>query len=55
MNLGSHLEELRRKHQRLSMKVEEAQRSPSVDDLEIKSLKIQKLRVKEEIERLAHA
>lgn len=55
MNLSSHLEELRRKHQRLSTQVEEALRSPSVDDLEIKSLKIQKLRIKEEIERLAHA
>lgn len=55
MSLSSHLEELRRKHQTLSAKVEEAQRSPSTDDLEIKSLKIQKLRIKEEIERIAHA
>lgn len=55
MSLSSHLEELRKKHQLLSEKVDEAQRSLSIDDLEIKSLKIQKLRVKEEIERLAHA
>jgi len=41
MSLSSHLEELRRKHQTLSAQVEEAQRSPSTDDLEIKSLKIQ--------------
>jgi len=55
MSLSSHLEELRRKHRNLSEKVEAAHRSPSTDDLEIKSLKIQKLRVKEEIERIAHA
>lgn len=55
MNLSSRLEELRRKHQRLSDKVEEAQRSPSTDDLEIRSLKVQKLRLKEEIERIVHA
>lgn len=55
MSLSSHLEELRKKHANLSAKVEEAQRSPATDDLEIKSLKIQKLRVKEAIERIAHA
>lgn len=54
MSLSSHLEELRKKHQLLSERVEHAQRSPSTDDLEITTLKKQKLRLKEEIERLVH-
>lgn len=55
MSLSSHLEELRKKHQLLSKQVEDAQRSPSVDDLKITELKKQKLRLKEEIARLAPA
>ena len=54
MSLSSHIAELRRKHEALSEKVEVAQRSPGVDDLEIADLKKQKLRLKEEIERLSH-
>lgn len=53
MNLSSHLQELRKKHQSLSDAVEAAQRSPGVDDLKIASLKKQKLRLKEEITRLS--
>ena len=53
MSLVSHIEELRKKHKRLSDAVEEAQRSPSADDLEIARLKKQKLQIKEEIERLS--
>ncbi len=52
MSLSSHLEELKRKHQDLSNKVEEEQRAPGSSDLEIANLKKQKLRLKEEIERL---
>ena len=52
MTLNSHLQELRKKHQYLSDEVEQAQRSPSADDLTITALKKQKLRLKEEIERL---
>ena len=52
MSLGSHLQELRRRHETLSEKVEEAQRNPAVDALEISALKKQKLRIKEEIARL---
>ncbi len=52
MTLTSHLQELRRKHEALSQKVEEAQRSPGSDDLEIAEMKKQKLRLKEEITRL---
>ncbi len=54
MSLSSHIAELRRKHEHLSEKVEAAQRSPGIDDLQIADLKKQKLRLKEEIERLSH-
>lgn len=53
MSLSSHLEELRRKHQSLSEEVERAQRSPSTSDVHITELKKQKLRLKEEIQRLS--
>ena len=52
MSLSSHLQELRKKHEHLSLEVEEAQRSPGFDDLHITALKKQKLKIKEEIERL---
>lgn len=55
MSLGSHLQELRKKHQHLSEAVEEAQRHPGYDDLAIAEMKKQKLRLKEEISRLAEA
>lgn len=54
MALSSHVQELRRKHQSLSAEVEAAQRSPGSDDLRIAELKKQKLRLKEQIERLSH-
>jgi hypothetical protein len=53
MTMSSHLQELRKKHQTLSEMVEAAQRSPSTDDLAIMELKKQKLRLKEQIERLS--
>ena len=53
MSLTSHLQELRKKHEQLSDKVEAAQRSPGVDDLQVTQLKKEKLRLKEEITRLA--
>lgn len=52
MSLGSHLQELKKKHANLSAKVEESQRNPATDDLTIRALKKEKLRLKEEIERL---
>jgi hypothetical protein len=55
MSLGSHLEELKKRHESLSVEVEEAQRSPGTDDLHITELKKQKLRLKEEIQRLESA
>lgn len=53
MSLSSHLQELRKKHQHLSDEVEEAQRHPAFDDIQLTELKKQKLKVKEEIERLS--
>ncbi len=55
MTLSSHLQELRKKHQNLSRQVEDAQKSPGIDDLQITALKKEKLKLKEEIERLTHA
>lgn len=54
MSLTSHLHELRKKHEALSDQVELEQRSPASDTLHIAELKKQKLKIKEEIERLAH-
>ncbi|MEE9428601.1 MAG: DUF465 domain-containing protein [Paracoccaceae bacterium] len=55
MSLSSHLKELRKKHQNLSDKVEAEQRSPGSDDLQVSNLKKEKLKIKEEITRLAEA
>jgi hypothetical protein len=52
MSLGAHLQELRKKHATLSTRVEEAERSPGTDDLTVRELKKEKLRLKEEINRL---
>ncbi len=53
MTVASHVAELKKKHEALSQKVEEAQRSPGVADIEIADLKKQKLKLKEEITRLS--
>ena len=53
MSMSSHLTELKKKHQHLKGEVEEAQRSPGYDGLELANLKKEKLRIKEEIHRLS--
>lgn len=53
MSLSSHLTELKRKHEHLSLEVEQAQRAPAVDQIHLSTLKKQKLKIKEEIERLS--
>jgi hypothetical protein len=53
MSVSSHLEELKRKHETLSEQVETEQRSPGSSDLDIVEMKKQKLKLKEEIERLS--
>ncbi len=55
MSASTHLQELRKKHENLSMLVEAEQRSPASDDLRITELKKQKLKLKEEISRLSSA
>lgn len=55
MSVTAHLQELQKKHQVLSAKVEEAQRSPGVDDLHLSALKRQKLVLKEQIHKLSSA
>lgn len=53
MSVEAHLSELRKKHDVLSEKIEEEQRSPGSNDLHVVELKKEKLRLKEEIEKLA--
>ena len=53
MSVNAHLTELKKKHANLSLEVEQAQRSPGIDDLHVAQLKKQKLKLKEEIERLS--
>ncbi|MDO8983067.1 YdcH family protein [Cypionkella sp.] len=53
MTVASHIAELKKKHDTLSSKVEQAQRAPAVDGLHIADLKKQKLKLKEEIGRLS--
>ena len=53
MSLLGHIDELKRKHQEISKKVEDYERTPSADAAEIRSLKKQKLKLKEEISRLS--
>lgn len=52
MSLANHLEELQRKHGDIEREIDEALLHPSVDDLEIATLKRRKLAIKDEIEKL---
>jgi hypothetical protein len=54
MTVSSHVTELKKKHANLSEKLEHSQRSPAVDSLTLKNMKQEKLRLKEEIERLSN-
>ena len=53
MSVTAHLEELKKKHQSLSDQVDTAQRAPGADQVEVATLKKQKLKLKEEITRLS--
>ena len=55
MNLAGHLTELKRKHESLGKLIEDEQRRPCVNDLELSRLKREKLKLKEEITRLSPA
>ena len=52
MSMSAHVTELRKKHQTLSALIEREERSPGSDDLEVRRMKREKLRLKEEISRL---
>ncbi len=54
MALDAHLAELSEKHRALDRKIEEELARPTADDLKIAEWKRQKLRLKDEIERLKH-
>ncbi len=54
MALDAHLAELSQKHRALDQKIEEEQGRPMADEFKIAELKRQKLRLKDEIERLKH-
>jgi hypothetical protein len=54
MALDAHLVELSERHRALDRKIEEEQGRPMADPLKIKEWKRQKLRLKDEMERLKH-
>jgi hypothetical protein len=54
MALDAHLVELTERHRALDRKIEEEQTRPTADTLKIAEWKRQKLRLKDEMERLKH-
>jgi hypothetical protein len=54
MALDAHIVELSEKHRALDRKIEEEQARPTADPLKIADWKRQKLRLKDEMERLRH-
>ena len=54
MALDAHLAELSEKHRNLEKKIEDELARPSADSLKINGWKREKLRLKDEMERLKH-
>lgn len=52
MALSAHLQELSEKHRQLERRIEEAVARPGSDDAEIRRLKQEKLKLKDEMARL---
>lgn len=52
MALSAHLQELSEKHRQLERRIEEEMARPGSDDLEIRRMKQEKLKLKDEISRL---
>lgn len=52
MAMSAHLAELAEKHRLLDLRIEEAIARPGTDDAEILKMKQEKLRLKDEMERL---
>ncbi len=55
MSASPHLAELTEKHRLLERKIEEELARPAVDSMRVNSLKLQKLRLKDEIARLSRS
>ena len=55
MALAGHLDELTQRHRALKRRIEQEMARPGSDDIEIKRLKLEKLKLKDEIERLQQA
>ncbi len=53
MAIESHIVELQKRHELLEQAIADELQSPGSDDLQVTELKRQKLRIKEEIERLS--
>jgi hypothetical protein len=54
MNLQSHIDVLKGRHSSLETKIAEEDRRPRPDDTAIARMKVEKLRLKEEMDRLSH-
>lgn len=52
MSVSAHITELQKKHEQLSQLVEKEQKSPGTNDFTITQMKKEKLKLKEEIQRL---
>ncbi|MEP3049115.1 MAG: DUF465 domain-containing protein [Roseibium sp.] len=52
MSMQSHLAELQRRHAEMERKIEDALLHPSTDSLKLANMKRQKLKIKDEIERI---
>jgi len=52
MAISSHLAELAERHRALEQRIDQAASSPGIDDIEIRRLKQEKLKLKDEMERL---
>lgn len=55
MSGSPHLAELEEKHRLLEQKIEEELARPAVDSLKVSSLKLEKLRLKDEMVRLSRS
>ncbi len=52
MAVEAHIAEIQEKHRQLDIQIENELQNPGSDDLQISALKREKLRLKEELERL---
>ncbi len=54
MSINSHLNELVRRHQAIEEAIMAEESHPSADDVKVHELKVKKLHLKDQIERLRH-